>query len=221
MPSDFRDLNIEGFSVFHLNIRSLQKNFENFKLFLNSCNTRFDVLCLSETWCDAQVLNNSLYHLPNYTILEQPRSSGKRGGGVMMYISNIYAYTIRKKISISNIHAKTLFFELYFANCKNIIIGVVYRPPNGQYGIFKNHLKSIIKKVNQEKKILCVAGDFNINALTYDTYPKTKSFFDMLFKHNIISVINRPTRVTRTSATAIDNIFTNKFLDFQIFDWYY
>ena len=49
--------------------------------------------------------------------------------------------------------------------------------------------------------------------MSYDNFPKTKSFVDMLFKQNVISVINRPTRVTRTSATAINNFLTNNFLD--------
>ena len=196
-----------------MNVRSLQKNFEKFSFFLNSSKKNFDILCLSETWCEETISQISLYHLPNYSLLELPRSSGKRGGGVLMYISDIHSSFIRTKFTVSNIHAETLFAEISFSNCKNLVIGIVYRPPNGKYDIFKNHLKSVIKKVNQEKKLLCVAGDFNINALTYDKFPKTKSFFDMLFKHNVISVINRPTRVSRTSATAIDNFLTNNFLD--------
>ena len=211
--NQFLELNIEDFSIFHLNIRSLQKNFESFKLFLSSSKTNFDVICLSETWCDDLVSNNSLFHLPDYTLFEQPRTSGKRGGGVLIYVSDVISSTVRTKFNVSTNYTETLFIELSFSNCKNIIVGIVYRPPNGKYDIFKKHLKSVIKKVNQEQKIICVAGDFNINALTYDSFPKTKSFFDMLFKHNTISVINRPTRVTRTTATAIDNILTNNFLE--------
>ncbi|XP_065662556.1 uncharacterized protein LOC136085195 [Hydra vulgaris] len=35
----------------------------------------------------------------------------------------------------------------------------------------------------------------------------------MLYKYNVLSVINEPTRVNRTSATAIDNIFINNLLE--------
>ena len=35
----------------------------------------------------------------------------------------------------------------------------------------------------------------------------------MLFKFNVLSTINKPTRVTKTSATAIDNIFINNYLE--------
>ena len=174
-----------------------------------SCKNKFDIICLTETWCDQSILKNSSYRIPSYTLFEQPRLTGKKGGGLLMYISDIYSTTIRTKLSQSNLNSELLFIELSFANSKNLIVGVAYRPPNGKYEAFKNHLKSIINKITLEKKRICIAGDFNINALTYNTFPKTKSFFDMLFKHNVISVINKPTRVTRNTATAIDNILTN------------
>ena len=153
----FFEVTINGFSVIHLNIRSLQKNFENFKFFLNSCKTKFDIICLSETWCEELVSNNSLYYLRNYTLFEQPRTSGKRGGGVLMYVSDVFS-SVRTKFTLSNTNAETLFIELSFINCKNIIIGIVYRPPNGKYEVFKNHLKSIIKKIDQEKKFFVWLG---------------------------------------------------------------
>ena len=35
----------------------------------------------------------------------------------------------------------------------------------------------------------------------------------MIFRHGIISLIIKPTRVTKHTATAIDNIFTNKYFN--------
>ena len=40
----------ENISVLHLNIRSINKNFENFKLFLSDRNFSFSIICFSETW---------------------------------------------------------------------------------------------------------------------------------------------------------------------------
>ena len=45
---NFLDNSSAQFSVLHLNIRSLKKNFENFKLVLNPINFTFSVICLSE-----------------------------------------------------------------------------------------------------------------------------------------------------------------------------
>ena len=38
----------DWFSILHLNIRSIKKNFENFKLFLSSLDFSFSVICFSE-----------------------------------------------------------------------------------------------------------------------------------------------------------------------------
>ena len=55
------------FSVLHLNIRSMKKNFENFKEFLKNLNVSFSVICLSKTWCESQdELQNSNDILSGY-----------------------------------------------------------------------------------------------------------------------------------------------------------
>ena len=52
-------------------------------------------------------------------------------------------------------------------------------------------------------------GDHNINILDYGNHSATDEFVDMLYSHAFLSLINRPTRITQTSATIINNIFTN------------
>ena len=56
-------------------------------------------------------------------------------------------------------------------------------------------------------------GDLNINCLTYNEKDDTKQFFDNIFQHGIMPIINKPTRVTSKSITAIDNILTNIMFD--------
>ena len=41
-------------SALHLNIRSMQKNFESLKEFLKNLNVSFSAICLSKTWCESQ-----------------------------------------------------------------------------------------------------------------------------------------------------------------------
>ena len=45
-----RDDKDENISVLHLHIRSINKDFENFKMFLSNRNFSFSVICFSETW---------------------------------------------------------------------------------------------------------------------------------------------------------------------------
>ena len=58
-------------------------------------------------------------------------------------------------------------------------------------------------------------GDFNINLLNFDKHAETTSFVDILHAHSFVSLINRPTRVTKNSATLIDNIFTNCYCNIE------
>ena len=71
-----------SFSVLHLNIRSLNRNFENLKLFLHTCGYEFGIICLTETWCtNESFLANSNFQLPNYNAVHFGREN-KKGGGV-------------------------------------------------------------------------------------------------------------------------------------------
>ena len=94
---------------------------------------------------------------------------------------------------------------------KNIIIGVLYRPPGNDIRTFNDKLESILQKIRRENKISYIFGDFNINLLNNDCHQPTGEFFDLMSSNSFLPLITRPTRVTANSATLIDNIFTNHF----------
>ena len=50
-------------------------------------------------------------------------------------------------------------------------------------------------------------GDFNLDLLKHELHLPTEKFLDIMYDNSYLSMINRPTRVTRL----IDNIFTNDF----------
>ena len=52
-------------------------------------------------------------------------------------------------------------------------------------------------------------GDFNMNVLDYEYNRKVKRFFDFIYPRNLIPTINKPTRVVKNSAKAIDHIITD------------
>ena len=88
------------FSILHFNIRSI-KNLENFKMFLNSINFMFSIICFSETWLDeTNSTKNSLYELPNYMSKHQVRSY-RRGGGVFIYVHKTFDFKVRSDLSIN------------------------------------------------------------------------------------------------------------------------
>ena len=56
----------DKFSILHLNIRSMQKNFENFKDFLLNLNSNFHIICLTETWCQIKEIENKISYKKSY-----------------------------------------------------------------------------------------------------------------------------------------------------------
>ena len=90
----------------------------------------------------------------------------------------------------------------------NLIFSAIYRPPAGDIKVFEQFCKDIFSR-NQNMKHMMFAGDFNVNVLDYEYNGKVKSFFDLMYQRNLIPTINKPTRVGKNSATAIDHIITD------------
>ena len=62
IDENFQNFSKESFSVLHLNIRSMNKNFETFQDFYKSLNTKFSIIYLTKTWANVSKINqNSLY----------------------------------------------------------------------------------------------------------------------------------------------------------------
>ena len=55
-----------------------------------------------------------------------------------------------------------------------------------------------------------ICGDFNIDLLHCEEETESKHFVDPMFSSGLYPLITRPTRITGTTATIIDNIFCSK-----------
>ena len=66
---NFKDFTENSFSVVHLNIRSLNKNFESFAELYKSLSFKFSITCFSETGSNDENLNkNSIFKLEGYIV---------------------------------------------------------------------------------------------------------------------------------------------------------
>ena len=86
---------------------------------------------------------------------------------------------------------------------------MVHRPPDGDLNICETFFKKILSDSTIVNKRFFLAGDFNINLFNFETSKKVQSFVNLMFEFSMIPTINKPTRVTKHTATAIDNIITN------------
>ena len=98
--TNFKDFSKNSFSVLHLNIRSINKNFEAFTELYSKLNYIFSVICFSETWTSEENINkNSTFQLKNYDVIHQVRNS-RKGTGLCIFIQSHFVINLEKIISI-------------------------------------------------------------------------------------------------------------------------
>ena len=56
---------------------------------------------------------------------------------------------------------------------------------------------------------MILAGDFNINVLDFEQNKKIQNFVNLMFQYGLVPTINKPTRVTNETISAIDDIIKN------------
>ena len=190
----------------HLNARSLSKNIDNITSELSLLSNKPSIIAVSETW---SVTNNDSFPIPGYSFIQKARTT-KIGGGVALYLQDTIdiKYKLRPDLSIDDI-SDSLFIQITNTKSKNVIIGVVYKPPDVDVIKFNENLEKTLKILTKERRPCYIMGDFNINLLKQNIHSPTKKFLDTLLSHGFFPLINKPTRITTESVTLIDNILTN------------
>ena len=140
----------------------------------------------------------------------------RSGGGVFIFIQDSLEYFIREDLCHQNNSIESVFIEIdktQLGKDKNVIIGVVYRPPNGDIDLFNTYMSELLSKIKSERKYVSCLGDYNISLLNNGTHGSTQEFADLMYSHSLFPCITKPTRVTAKSASLIDNIFCNSDLN--------
>ena len=201
----------EAFSLMHLNARSLIGNFDKFEILLANLRKSFSVIGVTETWLND--LTSDLVNIPGYSFVSNHRKS-KPGGGTSLYLKNNLQYKICFECTYSNPDViESLFVEINVPQGKNIVVGVIYRPPNQNTAVFIDELNDILINITRGNKLCYIMGDFNLDFLCYNDNVPTQEFIDRLFSYSFYPLISNPMRITSHTATLIDNIFTNQLSD--------
>ena len=199
----------KNFNLLNVNIRSLYKKFESLKDFLQESNMNFNIIGLVETWLKDRP--HEYFEMEGYN-LELTNRQNKGGGGVCLYIDENIAYSLRNDLhQIKHPeYTESLFIEIERNKSKNIVVGIVYRPPDQDMNEFNKFTDSLLSKITKnENKLVYIMGDFNINLLNEDIHVQTADFINTISSYSMCPSITRPTGITTKSATLIDNIFTN------------
>ena len=105
---------------------------------------------------------------------------------------------------------ESTFMEIIVPNRKNIIVGNIYRHPSMYLEEYlDDYLTPFLNKISNENKRKIIMGDFNVDLMKVDDNDITAKYFDIMTSHLFVPHIVHPTRITSTSKTLIDNIFSN------------
>ena len=104
---------------------------------------------------------------------------------------------------------ESVFVEILRTHDKNIIVGCLYRPPDSSLNDFNRSDEDILSATSFENKLSYIMGDFNINILNSHSHQPTNEFINLMTSNSLYPLISKPTRMTSSTATLIDNIFTN------------
>ena len=107
-------------------------------------------------------------------------------------------------------HCEELWLELVQKKFK-CIIGAVYRHPHQNLNRFQKNFQVTLETLNNSNSLYYVGGDFNINLMncTRKGNKTIKSYVDMIYSLGCIPLITNPTRITETSSSIIDHLYTN------------
>ena len=145
------------------------------------------------------------------TRFDRTAESGKNGGGGIM----IYTKHGRQVVTLPDTHVCTPNIErvrtkLLLKKARPTFICSVYRPPDGNLDAALNSINASMENLNlNHRQDILIMGDFNIDYQVNNLNKTKLQRFEKL--QNLDQLITQPTRISNTSATVIDHIYTNNY----------
>jgi hypothetical protein len=200
-------------TIMHCNIQGLTQRLklDCFNVFLSTLSPIPKVLCLTEHWFGEQNMF-LLDKISGFKVIANfPRKRFIRGGACVLVEDQLAAEPLQSL----NAFSEEGIFEcasVIIKSAQPIIVICIYRPPKKDrvsFNKFYSILDLLLRKAFMKFKFtkVCIAGDFNIDLLTDDCFKS--DFLNILNCYNLHPNFLTPTRITPTSKTCLDNIFSN------------
>ena len=186
------------FRIIQFNIRGVRSKYHEL---LDICDKLNDpeVIVLCETWLK---LSDPCPNIPGYSFSGCDRKN-RKGGGIGILVKNNLKSRLFLEYDTDSMECHVIEVK---GNRYNIIIAGIYRPPNTPVKQFVDDYSKLSERL-QNEPIVLLAMDHNLDFLKHQIHSETQCFLEINLAANIIPSITKPTRVTTSSATLIDNIF--------------
>ena len=188
-------------NILLLNSRSIAGKID--ELICISSEVEHQIICVTETWLD-ETVPNEYVSLPKYDIIRADRS-GRRGGGVAIYVHETLPYRTRYDLSSEDVECVWIVCQpkQLPRSISRLVVACIYLPPNLSHDKIEQAYDYLLhgydKLITESPdSAFVITGDFNPKGNGFE--PKTLSI------HCKLKQIVRSS--TRNEAT-LDLIFTN------------
>ena len=188
-----------------MNVRGLIGKQNKIQSLLDKLDVHYLLLC--ETWLTEDT--KKLISFSNHSFIGRERST-KKGGGVGFLLRNELIAQKRDDLCIVSDSFEHCIIELKCRK-RNIILVSFYRPPNTSVKAFLSDYKQLVQNLNNVKNCDVIIGtDHNLDFLKSGWHMDTQNFIELNLDSNLLPCITRPTCITKSTATLIDNVFISK-----------
>ena len=186
--------------LMQLNCRGLKSKMSVIEHLLNYDLKEMNIMAimLIETWLKPG--EEKFVKINGYNFVGQARPNRKGGGVGLLIRSDINHRIVSQK---SEKEFECIIVKLKGPNKE--LIGATYRPPNTDPYKFIEYYDEMTSKYKNRNLTLGI--DHNLDLIKSDRHEPTQTYLELNFDRGLTPTISKPTRVTKTSATLIDNIF--------------
>ena len=185
-----------------MNVNSLLKHIDEIRHVLLSA--PFDIFAINKSKIDELIIPDNETSIPGYNLNRKDRN--RAGGGVVLYIRDNIPFSNREDLVPSSL--EVVCAEINRPHSKSFLVCIWYRPPNSDMDLF-NECEIFFQRCDTESRELILVGDLNCDVSKVSLDPHTRQLSFLCSLYQIDQLIDKPTRVTDTSATMIDPVLTN------------
>ena len=200
LPGDIRKTN--NVTIMSANVQSMNNKFQEIRDITHEVSPT--LLCLQEVWGRNDTKDYSIKHYHKPLILTRKGDSMNLGGGVGIWVNT----------KLDFMPVKSPFKDKDIESCciripaERLLITNIYRP-FGDKNLFQeelyNHITATRAEYKGHKHI--IVGDFNYDILKLDG--AGESLLEMLSNEGFHQGVTEPTRITESTKTLIDHVYSN------------
>ena len=140
----------KSLSIFHHNVCSLSKNFDQLHALLTELDKDFDFIEIIESRISKTNFSPTNIALANYAIERTPTESNAEI--TLLHINRKHSYKIRKDLKLYKPHEiESVFVEVIMPKKTDVTVGCIYRHPDNNIDDFNaNYLRPILQKLSKE-----------------------------------------------------------------------